>query len=124
MNRIEQLYEAILAHRDADPGSSRTARLFFRGSEQIGKKLGEETVEVIVAYLKSDREGAIRESADVLYHLAVLWAELGVTPSDIWQEMDRRVAMTGLAGKLSKTKGRRLPAKNAPHGGRDRFSSD
>jgi phosphoribosyl-ATP pyrophosphohydrolase len=47
--------------------------------------------------LKSDREGAIRESADVLYHLAGLWAELGVTPSNIWQEMDRHVAMTGLA---------------------------
>jgi phosphoribosyl-ATP pyrophosphohydrolase len=113
MNRVEQLYQAILAHRGADPGSSRTARLFFRGSEQIGKKLGEETVEVIVAYLKSDREGAIRESADVLYHLAVLWAELGITPSDVWQEMDRRVAMMGVAGKLPKTGDRRMPRRKA-----------
>ncbi len=101
-DQIEQLYEAILARRWADPRSSRTARLFAKGSEQIGKKLGEETVEVIVAFLKGDREGTVRESADVLYHLAVVWAELGIAPAEVWAEMERRVAMTGLAEKLPK----------------------
>ena len=55
----------------------------MRGSEQIGKKLGEESVEVIVAYLKGDRQGVIRESADVLYHLAVLW--VGLRAKAPWQ---------------------------------------
>jgi phosphoribosyl-ATP pyrophosphohydrolase len=100
--QIEALYRAVAAKRGDDPASCRTARLFAQGRKKIGKKLGEEAVEVVVEFLKHNRGGVVRESADLLYHLAVLWAELGVAPQEIWAEMDRRTAMLGLAEKLPK----------------------
>lgn len=113
MNRIDQLFQAVIAERGGKAGTTRTGRLFAKGRAQIGKKLGEEAVEVIVAYMKGDREATVHESVDMLYHLAVLWAELGINPSDVWNEMDRRTAMTGLAGKLPKSRADRKALKKA-----------
>jgi phosphoribosyl-ATP pyrophosphohydrolase len=100
--QIEELYEAIICKRGEDPDSGRTARLFASGRKKIGKKLGEEAFEVMVELMKHHPASVIRESADLLYHLAVVWAAAGVTPAQVWDEMDRRTAMLGLAEKLPK----------------------
>lgn len=122
--QIEELYEAIIRIRGSGTGSCRTGRLLAQGRRKIGKKLGEEAVEVVVEYLKHRHAGVVRESADLLYHLAVLWAHLDVRPEEIWAEMDRRVALLGLAEKLPKVahaqlvadQGRLLSGR-APKGG-------
>jgi phosphoribosyl-ATP pyrophosphohydrolase len=44
----------------------------------------------------------VRESADLLYNLTVLWAAAGVKPEDVWREMERREEMLGIAEKLPK----------------------
>jgi len=102
-NRIKRLYEAVEEQRSRNPARSRTAKLMALGREKMAQKLGEEAVEVVICAARGDREQLIPESVDLLYHLVVLWNELGVKPSEVWAEMDRREAVLGLAGKLPKT---------------------
>jgi len=100
---LERLYLAVLAARDLDPATSRTARLFQRGPSKKAKKLGEEAIEVVIDAVNGDSEAVIRESADLLYNLTVLWASAGVRPEDVWREMARREDMLGIAEKLPKS---------------------
>ncbi|MEX2129053.1 MAG: phosphoribosyl-ATP diphosphatase [Xanthobacteraceae bacterium] len=99
---IRRLYDAVRAARGEDPGGSRTARLLQAGPRKIAKKVAEEAAEVALDSAAGNREGVIRESADLLYHLVVLWFEAGVQPKEIWAEMDRREKMYGIAEKISK----------------------
>ena len=81
---IGRLYDSVVAARSRDPSTSRTARLFRDGVQKMAKKLIEETIEVGLDAVQMNREATILESADALYHLAVLWAECGVTPADVF----------------------------------------
>ena len=100
---LERLYLAVLAARDLDPATSRTARLFQRGPSKMAKKLAEEAIEVVIDAVHGDSKAVIRESADLLYNLTVLWAAAGVRPADVWREMARREDMLGIAEKLPKS---------------------
>ncbi|HEY7842212.1 MAG TPA: phosphoribosyl-ATP diphosphatase [Bradyrhizobium sp.] len=100
---IERLYLAVLAARHLDPATSRTARLFQRGPSKMAKKLAEEAIEVVIDAVIGDSDAVVRESADLLYNLAVLWASAGVRPEDVWREMERREHMLGIAEKLPKS---------------------
>ena len=100
---LERLYLAVLAARDLDPATSRTARLFQRGPAKMAKKLAEEVIEVVIDAVHGDSKAVIRESADLLYNLTVLWAAAGVRPADVWREMARREDMLGIAEKLPKS---------------------
>ena len=100
---IERLYQAVLAARHLDPATSRTARLFQRGPAKMAKKVAEEAIEVAIDSVGGDADAMVRESADLLYNLAVLWAALGVRPADVWQEMERREHLLGIAEKLPKS---------------------
>lgn len=100
---IEQLYLAVLAARDLDPAVSRTARLFQRGPGRMAKKLAEEAIEVAIDAVNGNRDAVVRESADLLYNLTVLWVAAGVSPADVWDEMSRRETLLGIAEKLPKT---------------------
>jgi phosphoribosyl-ATP pyrophosphohydrolase len=99
---VERLYEAVLEARDSDPVVSRTARLFRAGRAKIAKKLAEEAIEVVIDAVNGDRNAVIRESADLLYNLVVVWAACGVRPSEVWKEMERREDLFGIAEKLMK----------------------
>ena len=99
---LERLYKAVLDLKKAGPAHSRTARLIHSGRSKIAKKLAEEAVEVVIDAMQNDREAVVRESADLLYHLVVLWASAGIRPQDIWSEMDRRERLYGIAEKLPK----------------------
>lgn len=99
---LDHLFAVIAARKGADPKSSYTAKLFARGAPKIAQKLGEEAVETVIAALAEDRAAVTSESADLLYHLLVLWAERGVAPSDVWAELARREGVSGLAEKASR----------------------
>lgn len=105
---LDRLYLAVIAARDLDPATSRTARLFQRGPSKMAKKLAEEAIEVVIDAVNGKTDAVIRESADLFYNLTVLWAAAGVRPEDVWAEMDRRERMLGIAEKLPKA-----PAKPA-----------
>src|ERR1700733_2783084 len=99
---ITRLFQAVQASRHDDPSTSRTARLLRSGRSKIAKKLAEEAVEVVIDAMHGDREAVVRESADLLYNLVVLWAASGIRPSDVWREMSRREQLFGIAEKLLK----------------------
>jgi phosphoribosyl-ATP pyrophosphohydrolase len=99
---IDRLHQAVLAARQLDPAVSRTARLLQAGRSKVAKKFGEEAFEVVIDALNGSREALVRESADLLYHLVVLWAVAGVSPRDVWKETDRRESLFGIAEKLHK----------------------
>ena len=100
---LERLYQAVIAARDLDPGVSRTARLFQRGPAKMAKKLAEEAIEVVIDAVNGNTAAVVRESADLLYNLTVLWASAGVRPEDVWSEMARREHLLGIAEKLPKS---------------------
>lgn len=100
---LDRLYQAVLAARDLDPALSRTAKLFHQGPSKMAKKVAEEAMEVVIDAVNDKADGVIRESADLLYNLAVLWAAMDVSPEDVWREMDRREVMLGIAEKLPKS---------------------
>src|SRR4029450_2522067 len=100
---LERLYLAVIAAKDLDPAISRTARLFQRGPAKMAKKLAEEAIEVVIDAVNRNPDAVIRESADLLYNLTVLWASAGVRPEDVWREMERREDLLGIAEKLPKS---------------------
>jgi phosphoribosyl-ATP pyrophosphohydrolase len=99
---LDRLYQAVLAARAADPASSRTARLLRAGRSKMAKKLAEEAVEVVIDAMNGDSDAVVRESADLLYNLVVLWVASDVHPSDVWTEMQQRERLLGIAEKLPK----------------------
>lgn len=97
-----RLYEAVIAARGTDPAKSRTARLLRSGRAKMAKKLAEEAVEVVIDAMHGQTEAVVRESADLIYNLVVLWVHAGVHPDDVWAEMRRRELMFGIAEKVPK----------------------
>ena len=100
---LERLYLAVIAAKDSDPETSRTARLFQRGPAKMAKKLAEEAIEVVIDAVNGNPDAVIRESADLLYNLTVLWASAGVRPEDVWREMELREDLLGIAEKMPKS---------------------
>ncbi len=99
-----QLFDVIQSRKNADPESSYTARLYAKGINKIAQKLGEEAVETCIAAIAEGNERLVRESADLLYHLLVLWAAKGVSADEVWAELDRRFGTSGVAVKEARKK--------------------
>ena len=102
---LDRLYEVIQSRRGGDPERSHTARLFQKGTPKIAQKLGEEAVETVIAALARDKGELAHESADLLYHLLVLWADRGLAPGEVWAELERRRATSGIDEKASRKGG-------------------
>src|ERR671925_647174 len=99
---LDRLYAAVLAAKHADPRTSRTARLLRAGRAKMAKKLAEEAVEVVIDAMHGSRDAVVKESADLIYNLVVLWVAAGVQPKEVWKEMERRERLMGIAEKLPK----------------------
>ncbi len=99
---LDRLHRAVLAARTADPAVSRTARLLQSSRSKVAKKLAEEAVEVVIDAMQGETDAVIKESADLLYNLVVLWVASGIKPEDVWAEMARRERLLGIAEKLPK----------------------
>ena len=102
---LDRLFAAVLEARDRSPSVSRTSKLFRDGVQKMAKKLVEEAIEVGLDAVQMNRKSVILESADMLYHLAVIWVESGVTPGEVMGEIDRRERLYGIAEKLPKQAG-------------------
>src|SRR5438270_12039456 len=100
---LDRLWQVIQSRRGADPQTSYTAKLFSRGRAKIAQKLGEEAVEAVIEGVRDDRVALVGESADLLYHLFVLWADMGLTPDEIAAELARREGISGIAEKKART---------------------
>jgi phosphoribosyl-ATP pyrophosphohydrolase len=110
---LGRLYDQVIAARQADPAVSRTAKLLRSGRSKMAKKLAEEAIEVVIDAMNGERDAVVRESADLLYNLIVLWVSAEVRPQEVWDEMSRRERLFGLAEKVPKKLGdRRLAETN------------
>jgi phosphoribosyl-ATP pyrophosphohydrolase len=100
---LDRLWQVIQSRRDGDPENSYTARLFARGRAKIAQKLGEEAVEAVIEGVRDNPSALVGESADLLYHLLVLWAAAGISPADVAAELTRREGSSGIAEKRART---------------------
>ena len=99
---LEQLYRTIEQRKNAPASESYSAALLAEAPEKPARKLAEETTEVVIEALKSDPEALCHESADLLYHLMVVWVAAGLTPEQVWQELAARQHQSGLAEKAAR----------------------
>ena len=105
---LDRLWSVVVSRRDADPAVSHSARLLSRGPAKVAQKFGEEAVECLIEAVRGDRDALIGESADVLYHLLVLWVSAGVAPEEVWAELTRREGVSGIAEKASRSQASRV----------------
>src|SRR5215467_8529215 len=98
---LDRLFVTIASRRGADPGASYTAKLFSEGRGRIAQKLGEEAVETVIAAVEGG-SGLAGESADLLYHLLVLWADAGLPPAEVWAALESRIGRSGIAEKAAR----------------------
>ncbi len=96
---LSRLSKVIAARKDADAGKSYVAKLFQKGRKKIAQKVGEEGVELALAAVLDDQKDAISESADLLFHMMILWADMGISPDDIFAELARREGVSGIDEK-------------------------
>lgn len=101
---LDRLWQVVLDRRTADPALSHSARLLARGTPKIAQKFGEEAVECLIEAVAGNGRALVAESADVLYHLIVLWVDAGVRPDEVWAELQRREGVSGIAEKASRAR--------------------
>lgn len=99
---IDRLFRTIEARQNANPDASYTASLLARGSAHCARKMGEEAIETVVAALAEDKKALVQESADLIYHLLVLWASKDVQPSDVFAALAQREGTSGHDEKASR----------------------
>ena len=102
---LDALWRTVEARRLAgDVEHSHSARLIARGTAKVAQKLGEEAVECVIEATQGNRGATVLESADLLYHLVVLWVDAGIRPEEVWAELARRQGISGIAEKAARPK--------------------
>ncbi len=109
---LDRLFAVVLERRKADPAVSHSARLLARGRDKVAQKFGEEAIECLIETVAGNRDAVVTESADVLYHLLVLWVASGVDAEEVWAELKRREGISGIAEKAARA--RDLPVAFGP----------
>ena len=99
---LSRLFAVIESRKGADAATSYTAKLLAGGAPKIGKKISEEAAEVVIAALTEGKDAVTRESADLLYHLLVMWVDQRVDPKDVFDELARREGISGIDEKNSR----------------------
>ena len=95
---LEKLFDDLLKKKKFDKENSYTSTL-LTNKNLLAKKIGEESIEVILEYFDNNKDKIIKESSDLLYHLCVMWISSDIKPSDVWDELYRRKGMSGLEEK-------------------------
>lgn len=111
---LNDLRELIEDRRDKDPDKSYVAKLFNRGTRKLAEKVGEEAVETVIAAVVQDKKHLISESADLIFHLNVLWADRGVTPDEVMAELQNRMGTSGLDEKAARKANKRIKNSKMP----------
>jgi phosphoribosyl-ATP pyrophosphohydrolase len=104
---LDRLWTVVMSRRTANPAVSHSARLLSRGPAKVAQKFGEEAVECLIEAVAGNRDAVVAESADVLYHLIVLWVACDIRPEEVWEELKRREGISGIAEKAARA--RHLP---------------
>jgi len=102
IDQFDALLATIAARRTGDPASSYVAKLTAKGRAKIAQKLGEEAVETVIAAMGDDRAAIIAEATDLMFHLAVLLDDAGLTFDDLRNELARREGVSGLVEKAER----------------------
>jgi phosphoribosyl-ATP pyrophosphohydrolase len=103
---LDALWRTVETRRQTgDIETSHSARLIARGTAKVAQKLGEEAVECVIEAMLGNRGATVLESADLLYHLVVLWVDAGIRPEEVWTELARRQGISGIAEKAARPKG-------------------
>lgn len=100
---LDAVFDVIKARQGADAQTSYVASLYDKGTEKIAEKVGEEAIEVVIEAVKRDGAGLALESADLLFHLMVLWADQGVDPADVYRILSDRMGVSGLDEKAGRS---------------------
>jgi len=102
---LDNLWATVQQRKcEAAASSSWTAKLLSKGPDKCAQKVGEEAVEICIEAAARRNEGVVKESADLLYHLFVLWTSLGVEPGEVLDELRKREGVSGIAEKASRPK--------------------
>lgn len=101
---LDALYATLESRKSADPARSYAAGLYAKGLDAILKKIGEESAETLIAAKNGSRPELVYEMVDLIYHLFVLMAREGISPSDLARELERRVGRSGLEEKAARRK--------------------
>ncbi|WP_294330627.1 phosphoribosyl-ATP diphosphatase [uncultured Sphingomonas sp.] len=99
---LDTLEQTIRDRRLGDPATSYVAKLTARGRAKIAQKLGEEATEAVIAAIQDDRDELVKESADLVFHLLVLLADMGLSLDDVRVELARREGVSGIAEKAAR----------------------
>ncbi len=99
---LNKLFEVIESRKGGDPAESYVASLYAKGTSKIAQKVGEEAVETCIEAIQGDKQKVAEESADLLFHLMVLWADAGLKPQDITNILERRMGTSGHNEKASR----------------------
>lgn len=99
---LDRLFAVVASRRGADPATSYTAKLQAEGTARIAQKLGEEAVETVIAAVAGETQALAGESADLLYHLMVLWEDAGIAPETVWRALEGRMGTSGIAERQSR----------------------
>ncbi len=99
---LDALFAVIESRKGGDPEASYTAKLLAGGPEAVAAKVSEEAAETVLAGVSEDAARLASESADLLYHLLVLWAARGLAPEAVWAALDARRGTSGLAEKAAR----------------------
>ena len=108
---LDRLWAVVTQRRTADPAVSHSARLLSRGRAKVAQKFGEEAVECLIEAVAGNNQALVSESADVLYHLIVMWVDAGIAPAAVWAELQRREGVSGVAEKAARS----LPQLTTAH---------
>lgn len=101
---LDRLWTVVMDRRSADPAHSHSARLLSRGRSKVAQKFGEEAVECLIEAVAGNPDALVAESADVLYHLLVMWVAVGIEPADVWAELARREGVSGVVEKAGRSR--------------------
>ena len=100
---IGELFTILTERKNKSVIESYTSYL-NKNPELLAKKIGEEASELIIDFIKRNKEGVIKESSDLLYHLLVIWISIGIEPEEVWDELSSRKSISGLKEKINRGK--------------------
>ena len=98
---IKEVFNILTQRKKSSEKKSYTSHL-INNPELLAKKIGEESSELIIDFIKKNKEGAIKESADLIYHVLVIWVSLGINPEEIWKELSSRKLISGIEEKKNR----------------------
>ncbi len=95
---IKELFSILKKRTKTSEKKSYTSHL-IKNPDLLAKKIGEESAELIIDFVKKNKDGAIKESADLIYHIFVVWISMGIDLDEIWNELSSRQLKSGFEEK-------------------------